>query len=278
MIRRTLVHVAALATVGTLGAVFASMPATAAAGDVNLLATYGSVKNSDGLIGLVGVPFYDGEWTYSGSDFPVDTAVSADSVDCTVTWTSFQLLCDPAPTSNVRGQLTQDSGDVGFTSAMGDQDSAAYIVIDLGAVSTFDSYEVYQMVGSDGNVTSASLDVSSVTGDAWPTAEDGSWTTVVAQSDVNDETSLDGAGPFTNTDVTTFDFSATSGRYIKLTFWNDGAYENDSYIEVAGAKLFGHPGESLAETGVDGTVVGIVGTIAITSIVLGAVVRRRSRA
>lgn len=116
----------AAAAVSALLVGAASMPAVAATGDVNLLATYGSVKNSDGLIGLVGVPFYDGEWTYSDEGwFPIDSTVTAADVDCTTTWSSFQFLCDPAPTSNVRGQLTQDSGDVGYTSAMGDQGSSA---------------------------------------------------------------------------------------------------------------------------------------------------------
>lgn len=131
------------------------------------------------------------------------------------------------------------------------------------------------MVSSDGNVTSASLDVSSATGDEWPTAEDGSWNSVVVESDLNDETVLDGTGPYTNTDVTTFDFAETTGRYVKLTFWNDGSFDNDEYIEVAGAKLFGHR-NALAETGVDGLGLGLAGVIAASAVAVGVAARRRS--
>ena len=46
--------------------------------DVNLFALYSSITNDDGLIGLVGEPFNDGEWTY---DFGVDSDVACDAID-----------------------------------------------------------------------------------------------------------------------------------------------------------------------------------------------------
>lgn len=253
--------------------------------DVNLFALYSSITNDDGLIGLVGEPFNDAEWTYSSSA-DVGDVWTPGNVDCVEdTWTSWQFLCDPAPTTNTRGELTQPDEDFGFTSGMDDQDSVAFVVIDLGVVATFSSLEVYQMIDSDGNVTAISMDVSSVTGDTSPTQGDGSWTEVVPNSVVVDESDFTGSAPFTNTDVSTFDFADTTGRYVVLYMENDGSYENDEYIEVGGAKLFGprparppgSGGDELAPTGIEDNVAGFAGIVALVAGSAGFALRRRAR-
>jgi hypothetical protein len=251
--------------------------------DVNLFALYSSITNDDGLIGLVGEPFNDGEWTY---DFGVDSDVlTAGSVDCEETWTSWQFLCDPAPTTNARGELTHAAEDIGYTSRMDDQDSVAFVVIDLGVVATFSSLEVYQMIDSDGNVTAISMDVSSATGDTSPTQGDDSWTNVVPTSPVVDESDFVGSAPYTNTDVSTFDFDDTTGRYVLLYMENDGSYEQDRYIEVGGAKLFGprpaipgSGGDSLAPTGIEDNAAGFAGIVALVAGAAGFALRRGARA
>ncbi len=252
--------------------------------DVNLFALYSSITNDDGLIGLVGEPFNDGEWTY---DAGVDSDVlTAGSVDCEETWTSWQFLCDPAPTTNARGELTHTAEDIGYTSEMDDQDSVAFVVIDLGVVATFSSLEVYQMIDSDGNVTAISMDVSSATGDTSPTQGDDSWTNVVPTSPVVDESDFVGSAPYTNTDVSTFDFDDTTGRYVVLYMENDGSYEQDEYIEVGGAKLFGprparppgSGGDSLAPTGIEDNAAGFAGIVALVAGAAGFALRRGARA
>jgi hypothetical protein len=169
---------------------------------------------------------------------------------------------------------------------MEDQNSVAFVVIDLGVVATFSSLEVYQMIDSDGNVTAISMDVSSATGDTSPTQGDGSWTNVVPTSPVVDESDFVGSAPYTNTDVSTFDFADTTGRYVLLYMENDGSYANDSYIEVGGAKLFGprparppgSGGDSLAPTGIEDNVAGVAGIVALVAGAAGFALRRRARA
>jgi len=264
---------AAALVVGT-----STLSSHAAAEDVNLFATYGSITNDDGLIGLVGEPFNDREWTYSGGR--VGLVWTPGSVDCEDTWTSWQFLCDPDPTTDTRGELTHADEDLGFTSDMDNQNSVAFVVIDLGAVATFSSLEIYQMIDSDGNVTAISMDVSSATGDTSPTQGDASWTQVVPTSAVVDESDFSGSAPYTNTDVSTFDFDDTTGRYVVLYMENDGSYENDSYIEVGGAKLFGPrlPSDELAATGSDDNAARIAGIIALVAGAAGFALRRRARA
>jgi hypothetical protein len=275
MSRVTVPLVGAVSIAAALFAGTSTLAAQAVSDDVNLFAAYGSIKNDDGLIGLVGEPFDGGDWTYSTAD--VGEVWSAGAVDCEDSWSSWQFLCDPAPTTNTRGELTQSRLNLGFTSAMDDQNSVGFVVIDLGEVSTFNSLEIYQMVDSDGNVTGVSMEVSSATGDTWPTEGDESWSQVVPTSDVVDETDFSGSAPYTNTDVTTFDFEDATGRYVVLYFLNDASYENDEYIEVGGAKLFGHR-SPLAETGVDSNAVGFAGVTALVAAAVGFAMRRRARA
>jgi len=273
--RVSLTNIGLFAVAAVIVSGTSTLAAQAVPEDVNLFAAHGSIKNDDGLIGLVGYPFDEGDWTYSSAD--VGEVWTAGDVDCEESWTSWQFLCDPAPTTNVRGELTQSDSDLGFTSSMDAQDDVGFVVIDLGEVSTFSSLEIYQMVDSDGNVTGVSMEVSSATGDTWPTEGDGSWTEVVPASDVVDESDFSGSAPYTNTDVTTFDFEDTTGRYVLLYMMNDGSYENDNYIEVGGAKLFGHRAP-LAETGLDGNLAGLAGVSALVAAVVGFAARRRPRA
>lgn len=222
---------------------FSSANATA---DINLLRT-GTVNNSDGRMGLVGHAFNGGEWSYT--DMDPDTTATADDTICGQNWDVRQLLCDPSPTTDTQGTLTQAGQDTGFTSSIDDGLDTSFMIVDLGDVATFRSLEVYQMHDSDGQVTHAELLVSSNRTDTWPTQSDGSWTSV-ASGTVAEGSVQTGSGPYTNTAVTEYTFDDTVGRYVMFYFENDGSYTEDGYIEVAGAKLFGTFGaaDSSSET------------------------------
>jgi hypothetical protein len=253
--------------------------------DFSNLLPGGSIKNSDGLIGLVGEPFDGGDWTYS--EIGLDATWQASDVNCEETYDLASVLCDPAPTTDVRGTLTQNTFDVGLSWDMVNQSSIGYVVVDLGQASTFSSLEVFQMMtdaesnGADGQTTRAELFVSNADTDTWPTQGGGSWTSVVSGAVANG-TLQPGTGPLTNTSVTTFDFDAISGRYVMLYLENDGTYDEDSYIEAAGVKLFGYAGAppeatgepSLAATGFTGAPLGIA---ALLLLVGGAVLVIRGR-
>ena len=252
-----------------------------AEGEVNLIAAYGTVQNSDGLMGLVGTP--GTAFNYTG--LAVDESVEAAAANCDESWDSQQILCDPAPTTNVSSVLTQSSIDTGYTAGPSDPGDVGFVVIDLGETRTFGSLEVFQMHQSDGQVTDVELFVSSASSDVWPLQTDASWTSVTGGT-VNDGPDQTGTGPFTNTAVTAFAFAATSGRYVMLQFENDGSYIADDYIEVAGVKLFSAvpvpavvpaPEPVLADTGLD---VAPAGLVALFAMLVGAAVlvasRRRS--
>ncbi len=247
-----------------------ALPVCASADEETNLLPGGSIRNSDGLIGLVGKPFFDegeeGNWSYDAGE--IDEVTTGATADCEVTWNSWALLCDPAPTTNQRGAITQFDEDVGYTSSMDDQNSVSFIVVDLGQVSTFSSLEVYQMWDSDGLVTHVEMFVSSMT-DTWPIQSLPSWTSVAGG--IGEDAGLVALGAaqtgtaeiapnfLKNEAVTVFNFSEVSGRYVMFYFANDGRYENDQsgtdgYIEVAGVKLFGSAGNTdptptLASTG-----------------------------
>jgi LPXTG-motif cell wall-anchored protein len=213
--------------------------------EINLLPG-GSIRNSDGLIGILGSPFNGGEWTYSAG--MVNEEISGADADCQANWNSWALLCDPSPTTNQRGALTQYSRDVGYTSDMEDNsnNTVSFLVVDLGQISAFSSLEVYQMWNSDGEVTHVEMFVSPNLSDTWPVQSDPAWVSVAGG--IADSAGLvalgesqSGTAPeLTNTAATVFNFSEVTGRYVMFYFANDQRYtQGNYYIEVAGAKLFG---------------------------------------
>ena len=234
------------ATMALLAAL--AVPASASADqDINLIPS-GSIKRSDGLIGVIGEAFNGCYWTYNCG--AVDQVTSGDNADCTNSWTPDSILCDPAPTTNQRGVITQNNQHVGFTSSMDDQHTVSFIVIDLGQISTFSSLEIYQMWASDGNVSHVELFVSSTLTDTWPVQSDLSWTSVAGKIGhdvgvVQLGVTQTGSSPqLTNSAVTEFNFSAATARYVMFYFANDGRYPYAGYIEVAGVKLFGSAGSA----------------------------------
>ena len=238
--------VSTCATMALLAAL--AVPASASADqDINLIPS-GSIKRSDGLIGVIGEAFNGCYWTYNCG--AVDQVTSGDNADCTNSWTPDSILCDPAPTTNQRGVITQNNQHVGFTSSMDDQHTVSFIVIDLGQISTFSSLEIYQMWASDGNVSHVELFVSSTLTDTWPVQSDLSWTSVAGKIGhdvgvVQLGVTQTGSSPqLTNSAVTEFNFSAATARYVMFYFANDGRYPYAGYIEVAGVKLFGSAGSA----------------------------------
>jgi LPXTG-motif cell wall-anchored protein len=224
------------------------VPASASADqEINLIPS-GSIKRSDGLIGVIGETFNGCYWTYNCG--AVDVVTSGYNADCTNAWTPESILCDPAPTTNQRGFITQKNQHVGFTSSMDDQNTVSFIVIDLGQVSTFSSLEIYQMWDSDGNVSHVEMFVSSTLNDTWPVQSDISWTSVAGKIGydagvVQLGVTQAGSSPqLTNSAVTEFNFTAATGRYVMFYFANDGRHPQDGYIEVAGVKLFGSVGSA----------------------------------
>jgi hypothetical protein len=216
--------------------------------ETNLL-TSASIKNSEGLMGAVGKPYAD-DWIYLPG--APESVARGETVNCSgieAQYAAYTLLCDPSTTTNVRGQLTQYDQYVGFAGALEeDPNTVSFIVVDLGGVSTFSSLEVYQMHGSDGQVTHAEMFVSPTLTDTWPVQSETTWRSVaggvgttagvVRLGEAQSETSSR-----INNAVTTFDFPETSGRYVMFYFQNDWRHvvddDDDDYIEVAGAKLFG---------------------------------------
>jgi hypothetical protein len=269
----------------SLSLVAAGSVAANAEDPVNLIATYGTVQNTDGYMGIVGVTG-DDTYLFNYTTLAQGTSVAAADVDCTSSWDAALILCDSAPTTNVSGTLTQIDGNGGYTSNMQSADTLSYIVVDLGASRTFSSLEVFQMTESDGAVTRAELYVSDNLTDTWPTQADASWTQVAA-GPIADGPDLAGTGPYTNTTVTPFGFDAVSGRYVMFYFQNDGTYDADGWIEVAGVKLFGTttvaavpapaPDPALAATGVDVAPAGLIGLLALLGgAALFVVARRRT--
>ena len=275
-----------------------ALPVSASADEETNLLPGGSIRNSDGLIGLVGKPFFDegeeGNWSYDAGE--IDEVTTGATADCEDTWTSWALLCDPAPTTNQRGVITQFDEDVGYTSAMDSQNSVSFIVVDLGQVSTFSSLEIYQMWDSDGLVTHVEMFVSSMT-DTWPIQSLPSWTSVAGG--IGEDAGLVALGAaqtgtaeiapnfLKNEAVTVFNFSEVSGRYVMFYFANDGRYENDQsdtdgYIEVAGVKLFGSAGNAdptptLASTGVQVELLALGSLIAVVAGSAFVAIGRRNR-
>jgi hypothetical protein len=283
-----------------------ALPVSASADEETNLLPGGSIRNSDGLIGLVGKPFFDegeeGHWSYDAGE--IDEVTTGATADCEDTWTSWALLCDPAPTTNQRGAITQFDEDVGYTSAMiwdedleeSDPETISFIVVDLGQVSTFSSLEVYQMWNSDGLVTHVEMFVSSMT-DTWPIQSLPSWTSVaggigedaglVALGAIQTGTAEIAPNFLKNEAVTVFNFSEVSGRYVMFYFANDGRYENDQsdtdeYIEVAGLKLFGSAGNAdptptLASTGAQVELLALGSLIAVVAGSAFVALGRRNR-
>lgn len=266
----------------SLSLVASGVAAASAEGEINLIATYGTVQNTDGLMGVIGISGPD-TYSYNYTNLPEGASASAAEVDCTSSWDSVQILCDPAPTTDVMGSLTQATVNTGYTSNLNGQDGTSYIVIDLGAERSFNSLEVYQMRQSDGSVTNAELLVSDELGDTWPVQTDASWTSI-AGGTIAEGADQTGTGPFTNTALTSFSFESTSARYVMFYFQNDGSYEADGWIEVAGVKLFGItpavvvPDPALADTGVDPLPTTLLGMLALLAGAALVVVASRTRA
>lgn len=223
----------AIVVAGAMVASAAASAASAAAPSaeaINLIGGFGSVINAEGQMGVIGESWVPYTVLAPGA------VMSAADVDCNNTWDAMQILCDPEPTTDVSGELTQSSVNTGYTSQYTNGDSVAFIVIDLAAAREFWSLEVFQMKQSDGAVTHADLFVSESTDAAWPAEGDGSWT-AVAGGDVASGPNQTGTGPYLNTAVTAFSFDAVTGRYVMLQFRNNGI--PNGFIEVAGVKLFG---------------------------------------
>ena len=226
----------------------------------NLIAKYGSAKFSSGTVGIVGQSFPSGIYNagnftsgdvYRGVDVNIDTS----AYDCWTSWNFFQVLCDPGSGANSQTVLTPGVSNSGTTFTIGNLPTPAsqigFIVIDLGEVRSFDTFQVYQMF-SDGKVTWASISTSSNQTNTWPIYGDGSWQNV-AQGSVP-------AGSLVGSEISgpaSFGFPATSSRYVLLEFKNDGSLTNSYYLEVPAAKLFLNnqpspsptPEPSLAKTG-----------------------------
>lgn len=211
----------------------------------NLISTYGSVTNSDGLMGVIGHEFNDGE--YSSTSLGVDESATAQDVDCQGQDVK-NILCDPAETTNDPQFLTQGSIDAGYGAAPAcpfDEEPGwcyedrSYVVIDLGQLSEFSAFEVFQMHNSWGMVSDAELLTSSNTTSQSPINGDDSWSLVASGSisEGIDQTEADSG--YVNDAVTRFDFAPVQSRYVMLVFQNDGSLSQDQFIQVAGVKLFG---------------------------------------
>jgi hypothetical protein len=213
----------------------------------NLISIHGSVTNGDGLMGVAGHDFNRGE--YSQTSLGVDERATAQDVDCQSSPDAKNILCDPVNTTNSPDSLTQSYRDVGYMSAPACEydeergwcyEEESYVVIDLGALSQFSAFEVFQMHYSDGMVSHAKLLSSSNSSAQSPVFGDDSWSIVAsgAIAEGVDQTEIDGG--YLNDAVTRFDFAPVSSRYVMLVFQNDGTLSQDQFIQVAGAKLFGN--------------------------------------
>lgn len=185
-------------------------------------------------------------YSYSGTSLgTVFTAATVNSNsatspnDCSSAWQWVQILCD-SDAGNTGTLRRNDPSYVykpGFNAGLTiDSVSAtdAFIVIDLGSVRNFTTLRVFQMF-SDGKVTEAAIYKHASTGTTWPTVSDAGWVEVKrAKISAGKQVSASSS----TTCPTSLDFSATSSRYIKLNFKNQGEFGDTSWIEVGAAKLF----------------------------------------
>jgi len=144
-----------------------------------------------------------------------------------------QILCDQSTGKDSLTQLYKNNGAVGLTYSNSSAADSGFVIIDLGAVRNFTTLRIFQMF-SDGKTTDVAMAVSSNTSATWPTNNDGTWATILPKSPV-------GAGSTSGSLVTcpsAYDFSANSGRYVRLEFWNAGQFGSAGWIEVSAAKLF----------------------------------------
>lgn len=218
--------------------------------NVNFIGANGSVKYSASTVGAVGGYADTTAWPgtiYNTGGAVLNTVYSAANVNanvtptnCTSSWVWWQILCDlalPDTSKDPHLFVYQSNTNAGYTiNTNSNPLTRGFVIIDLGAVKNFTTLRIFQMF-SDGKVTDVAMSVSSNTGDTWPAESDSSWTAVVPRSPI-------GAGFGTATSPSykscpsVYDFSARSGRYIRLDFWNAGQFGSPNWIETAGAKLF----------------------------------------
>lgn len=150
-------------------------------------------------------------------------------------WQWIDALCSVSavnsPDSSVKSTSSQ-----GSTWNTGDG-TVRYMVVDLGAVRTFNELRVFQMF-SDGKVTHVAMYVyPDTTPGLNPIFSDASWSSVLTESEVNP--GVDNIPVVTGPSV--FTLPETTARYVKFEFRNDGRYGNGGFVEVRELKLFNNP-------------------------------------
>lgn len=173
------------------------------------------------------------------SSATVNSASASYPNDCSSAWQWVQILCDSdagnlgTARRNSSTHVYKPGFNAGFTIDSVTATSS-FIVIDLGAVKNFTTLRVFQMF-SDGKVTEAAIYKHPQTNGTWPTVSDAGWVEV-KRSKISAGKQLNATSEITC--PTSLDFSATSSRYIKLNFKNQGEFGDPSWIEVGAAKLF----------------------------------------
>ena len=189
--------------------------------------------NTGGTAVVKEVSGYGGATVWSSGDL---------SANCSASWMPQGTLCDEAPNTHSKVTSTKSNQHSGATWNVGG--GTGTMVIDLGAIRTFDELRVFQMF-SDGKTTGVRFAIHSSTSGSHPTWSDGGWQTITGFQAVS-------AGAQQGNDVTSPTVIAVGSRttrYLRVEAQNSGAHGSPSYIELRSIKMFSASGGSGACTG-----------------------------
>jgi hypothetical protein len=153
---------------------------------------------------------------------------------CGSSWQLVGTLCDEAPTTHSPTISTKTNANSGATYNNSSFSGTGVLVVDLGAVQTFNRVNVFQMF-SDGKTTHFRISTHPESGATAPDWQDAGWTSV---------NGFDFIGPGVNLgrnqvgDPTLIALPTTSSRYVMVEMRNDGSHGNYYWIELRAFKLF----------------------------------------
>ena len=173
----------------------------------------------------VQVAAYDGAYVYNNNNGV-----------CANAWQLAGTLCDEAPTTDSPTISSKTSGHSGATYSSNAGLGTGVLVVDLGAVQTFDQVNVFQMF-SDGKTTHFRISTHAESGATVPDWQDAGWSPLNGFDLIGPGTYL-GGSPNQVTDPTAIALPVTASRYVMVEVQNDGRHGNEGYIELRAFKLF----------------------------------------
>lgn len=155
---------------------------------------------------------------------------------CGNVWQLAGTLCDEAPTTNSPTISSKANIHSGATYGSSGGAGTGVLVVDLGAVQTFDQVNVFQMF-SDGKTTNFRISTHAESGATAPDWQDAGWSPLNGFDPIGPGVNL-GGSPNQVTDPTAIPLPVTASRYVKVEVRNDGTHGSPSFIELRAFKLF----------------------------------------